>query len=413
MGYIVKTVDPNSIAEEVGIMPGDEIVDFNNQPFVDIIDFYFFVSKQRFSIGYINEKGETVKVKIQKLPEENLGITFKEDILGRSRHCGNRCIFCFVDQLPKGMRKSLYHKDEDWRYSLIFGNYVTLSFLSRTDLKRIKRRKISNLYVSVHTVDEQLRRQMLGREKIRPIKPLLRKLARFGVNMHAQIVLVPGVNDGDYLKESYRFLKSLYPKVQSVSVIPLGLTAHREGLVELSEVTEEKAAFLIDRISQWQEECRKEFGTGFVYASDEMFIKAKRAMPKRDYYDGYPQIENGVGLVTKFDDEFWMAMNKTKQAEPRFAHCSIISGEASYRYVKEYAQAINQRFGTDIKVICAKNNFFGGGVNVTALLTGSDVLTATEGKELGEALFITAYAFREGENVMLDDITITDLEQRL
>ena len=413
MGYIVKSVDENSIAAEVGILPGDEIVDFNNQPFVDIIDFYFFVSKHVFSIGYINGEGEPVKAKIQKLPEETLGLTFETDMLGGSRHCGNQCVFCFVDQLPKGMRKSLYHKDEDWRYSLIFGNYVTLSYLSKKDLKRIRRRKISNLYVSVHTVDEPLRKKMLGRENIRPIKLLLKKLARAGVTMHTQIVLVPDMNDGAYLEESFRFLKSLYPKVQSVSVIPVGLTAHRERLSDLREATKEDAIDIVENIAKWQAECRKAFGIGFIYASDEMFIKAERPMPKAEYYDGYPQIENGVGLVTQFDDAFWNALEQTKKAVPKYRHCTVITAGAFYSFILRYAKAIEKKFGMRIDVICARNQFFGGQVNVAGLLTGSDLIAAAKGKDLGEAVFVSENTLRDGEDVLLDDIRPEELSARL
>ncbi len=413
MGYLVKSIEQNSIAEELGIQPGDEIVDFNNQPFVDLIDYYFFVSKSRFSLGYINRAGETVKARIQKLPEEELGIVFEKDLLGPSRGCGNNCIFCFVDQLPEGMRKTLYHKDEDWRYSLIFGNYVTLSFLSARDLKRIKKRKISNLYVSVHTVNEELRRRMLGRENILPIQPLLKKLARFGVTMHTQVVLVPGENDGAYLEETVRFLKSLYPKVQSVSVIPVGLTAHREGLTHLSEVTPEKAKDIIKSINKWQTENRKKFGRGFVYASDEMYLIAGQPLPDSVYYDGYPQIENGVGLVTKFEDEFWDAFEEWETAEPRYQHCSIITAGAFYPNIKKYAEAISEKFNTRIDVILAENRFFGGKVNVAGLLTGSDIVTAAKGKDLGQAVCMTANVLRDGEDILLDDIRPNELAKKL
>jgi len=413
MGYIVKSVEKNSIAEELGILPGDEVVDFNNQPFIDIIDFYFFASKPRFSMGYINSHGETVKAKIQKLPEEELGIIFDKDLLGASRRCGNNCIFCFVDQLPKGMRRTLYHKDEDWRYSLIFGNYVTLSFLSKKDLQRIKKRKISNLYISVHTVDEARRKRMLGRENILPIQPLLKKLARYGVSMHTQIVLVPGENDGEYLEESFRYLKSLYPKVQSVSVIPVGLTAHREGLPELAEVTKEKADEIIKQIGSWQAECRKKIGIGFIYASDEMYLIADRPLPDNDYYDGYPQIENGVGLVTKFEEEFWQALMQTEKASPEFKHCNIITAGAFFPNIQKYAEAISEKYGMKIDVILAKNRFFGGKVNVTGLLTGSDIIAAAKGRDLGEAVFLSANVLRDGEEVLLDDLRPSDLSEQL
>ena len=333
--------------------------------------------------------------------------------MGNSRHCGNNCVFCFVDQLPDGMRNSLYHKDEDWRYSLIFGNYVTLSYLSDKDLKRIKHRKISNLYVSVHTVDEELRKEMLGRESIRPIQPLMKKLARYGVNMHAQVVLIPGVNDGKYLERTVQFLMSLYPKVHSLSVIPVGLTEHREGLPELREVDADFAKETIEKVAGWQEECRRKMGKGFVYASDEMFIKASLPLPNREYYDGYPQIENGVGLITKFDDEFWQAMDAASKADPKYKKCTIITAGAFYPNIMRYAQAINDKLNTNINVLKARNVFFGGQVNVAGLLTGSDLVAAAKGKELGEAVIISENILRDGEDVLLDDMRPEALEAEL
>jgi putative radical SAM enzyme (TIGR03279 family) len=413
MGYRVSKVEKNSIAFEVGIAPGDEIVDFNNQEFIDIIDYIYFASKKRLSIGYINKNDEPIKAIIRKDEEEHLGLEFEKDLLGESRSCGNGCIFCFVDQLPDGMRKSLYHKDEDWRYSFIYGNYVTLARLSNKDLKRIKRRKISHLFISVHAVENELRAMMLGNKKARPIKPLLKAFARSGITMHTQIVLCRGINDGDHLKKSYDFLKDLYPHVQSVSVIPVGLTGHREGLYPLSDITKIEAENIIKVIEKWQEECRSKIGTGFVYASDEMYLKAKMDIPSAEKYDGFPQIENGVGLVAKFEQEFYERFNSLKDEKPKFRKSSLVTASAFYPFVKKYLKEIEKRFNIEIKCYKAQNVFFGGKIDVAGLLTSSDIIKVLKDKELGEALYISSSLLRENENVLLDNVSVKDLSNSL
>jgi len=413
MGYKVLRVQENSIADEVGISPGDEVVDFNNQEFVDIIDYEFFASKKRFSIGYIDKKGDPVKAIIRKEADEPLGLIFEKDLLGTSRACGNRCIFCFVDQLPKGMRKSLYHKDEDWRYSFIYGNYVTLATLSDKELRRIKKRDISFLYISVHVIDEEMRKLMLGNEKAKQIKPLLKKLAKYGITMHTQVVLLSGINDGKRLEETYRFLKGLYPKVKSLSVIPVGLTGHRDGLYPLKDISKDEATRIIESIEIWQNECRRKFGTGFVYASDEMYLKARKEIPKAEMYDGFPQIENGVGLIAKFEEEFFKALNQKDERTSRFEKCSVLTGSAFYPYIKGFVKEIVKKFEIDIECFEAKNSFFGGAVDVAGLLTSEDIEKALRGKDIGEALFISESLLRDGEGVFLDDKSIKDLSKAL
>jgi len=254
---------------------------------------------------------------------------------------------------------------------------------------------------------------MLGRKNIRPIKPLLKALARYGVTLHTQIVLVPGENDGKRLEESYRFLKSLYPKVQSVSVIPMGVTGHREGLYAAPEFGQQQADDAIRQVEKWQAECRRRWHTGFIYASDEMFLMAKKPLPEAGYYDGYPQIENGVGLITSFDDEFEQALAKQAKAKPKYKECTIITASAFYAHIEKYAKAISQRYSIKINTICAKNSFFGGKVNIAGLLTGSDIVAAAKGHVLGEAVVLSANVLRDGEDMLLDDMRATELEQAL
>ena len=412
-GFSVASVDVGSIAEEVGIQPGDRIVDFNNQPFIDIIDYEFFASKNRLSIGYIDQNGDPIKAKIKKLSGESIGLHFNQELLGKPNACGNRCIFCFVDQLPKGLRRSLYLKDEDWRHSFLFGNYVTLSLLSRQELKRIRKRKISRLYISVHAVDEKVRRMLLGNDRARPIKPILRRLKRFGVEMHTQIVLLSGINDGEVLHQTYRFLKRLYPQVQSVAVIPVGLTGHREGLYPLQPISRQDAIETLKVVHDWQTTHRKKTGKGFIYAADELYIKAGEALPDADDYDGFPQIENGVGLIAKFMQEFEQELATIDKAEPCYNKTAVLTGEAVFPYVKQCIDQINEKYQTKILCISAKNGFFGGGVDVTGLLTGNDVAEQLNGMPKFDAVYLSESMLKDGETVFLDDITVAELEAKI
>ncbi len=413
MGFNVASVDPGSIAEEVGILPGHNIIDFNNQPLIDIIDYEFFASKTRLSIGYIDENGDPIKAKITKQSGEPLGLHFETALLDKPRACGNRCIFCFVDQLPKGLRRSLYLKDEDWRYSFLFGNYVTLSRLTNQDLRRIRKRKISRLFVSVHATDERVRRMLMGNENARPIKPLLKRLKCMGVEMHTQIVLLSGINDGAELEKTYRFLRRLYPGVKSVAVIPVGLTEHRDGLYPLTPISKKEAANALETVHEWQAACRKKTGYGFIYAADELYIKAGLPLPDAEAYDGFPQIENGVGLIAKFGQEFEQELERIKSAAARYHSCAVLTGEAVYPYLKKHTDAMNQRLNANIDCIAVKNGFFGGGVDVTGLLTGQDLIRKLKAKPDYDAVFISESMLRDGELVFLDDMTITELEKQI
>ena len=406
--FEVESVRNGSAAQRGGILPGDRIVSVNGEPLLDYIDYIYFCAQHRLKIR-IERQGTVKTLLILNSGEDDLGITFTEPLLGKKRVCGNKCVFCFVHQLPKGMRKSLYVKDEDWRYSLVMGNYVTLSTISNDEVKRIIKRKASPLYISVHTVDEAQRRMMLGNENAVPIRPLLKKLASHGIRFHAQAVICPGFNDAERLEDTIRFLKRLYPAAASLAVVPVGLTGHREKLTPIEPVSQGMARETIKTVEKWQKECLNSIGTRFVFASDEFYIRAGLPLPPAEDYETFDQIENGVGLVAMLLSEAEEALENCKGEG---ADVSLVTGEDAYPFIESIAKRAAARSGARVRVYAAKNLTFGGAVTVAGLLAGRDFVNALKGKDLGNKLLIPAAALRD-DNVFLDDMSLGELSQAL
>ncbi len=406
--FEVESVRNGSAAQRGGILPGDRIVSVNGEPLLDYIDYIYFCAQRRLKIR-IERQGALKTLLVLNSDEDDLGITFAEPLLGKKRVCGNKCVFCFVHQLPKGMRKSLYVKDEDWRYSLIMGNYVTLSTISDDEVKRIIKRKASPLYISVHTVDEAQRRLMLGNENAVPIRPLLKKLASHGIRFHAQAVICPGFNDAERLEDTIRFLIRLYPAAASLAVVPVGLTGHRERLTPIEPVSQGMARETIKTVEKWQKECLNSIGTRFVFASDEFYIRAGLPLPPAEDYETFDQIENGVGLVATLLSEADEALESCKGEG---ADVSLATGEDAYPFIESIAKRAAERSGARVRVYAAKNLTFGGAVTVAGLLAGRDFVDALKGKDLGSKLLIPAAALRD-DNVFLDDMTLGELSQTL
>ncbi len=406
--FEVESVRNGSAAQRGGILPGDRIVSVNGEPLLDYIDYIYFCAQRRLKIR-IERQGALKTLLVLNSDEDDLGVTFTEPLLGKKRVCGNKCVFCFVHQLPKGMRKSLYVKDEDWRYSLIMGNYVTLSTISDDEVKRIIKRKASPLYISVHTVDEAQRRLMLGNENAVPIRPLLKKLASHGIRFHAQAVICPGFNDAERLEDTIRFLIRLYPAAVSLAVVPVGLTGHRERLTPIEPVSQGMARETIKTVEKWQKECLNSIGTRFVFASDEFYIRAGLPLPPAEDYETFDQIENGVGLVATLLSEADEALESCKGEG---ADVSLVTGEDAYPFIESIAKRAAERSGARVRVYAAKNLTFGGAVTVAGLLAGRDFVDALKGKDLGSKLLIPAAALRD-DNVFLDDMTLGELSQTL
>lgn len=406
--FKVQSVDTGSAASRAGMQKGDIIVSINGEPLIDYIDYVYFASQEKLKIA-VKRGEELFRLRVDKDEQEDIGLNFTEPLLGKKRVCANKCVFCFVDQLPKGMRRSLYLKDEDWRYSFVMGNYVTMSSIHKSEVQRIIRRGASPLYISVHTVDETLRQKMLGNKNAVPIRPLLRKLAAHHIRFHAQVVVCPGLNDGEKLRETIRFLRRLHPAVISLAVVPVGLSAHRDKLFELTPVTKDVARQTIEEVEKNQKECLNRMGTRFVFAADEFYIKAGLELPPETEYETFNQIENGVGLIPKFMDEVETALDT---CEGKYSHISIATGVDAYPYFEKLALKVEERCKTRVDVYSVNNETFGGGVTVSGLLGGRDFIRTLSGKDLGEMLLISASTLRDGA-VFLDDVTFDELKQQL
>ena len=409
MLFEVEITASGSAAERAGILPGDKIISVNGEALIDYIDYVYFCAMEKLRVR-VMRGAKAMTVRIIKDADEDIGIQFTQPLMGKKRICGNRCIFCFVEQLPIGMRKSLYLKDEDWRYSLVFGNYVTLSDISREEFARILRRKASPLYVSVHTVDEELRRSMLKNMKGLAIKPMLRKMAAGGMRFHAQAVICPGYNDGEKLEETFRFLRGLHPAAMSLAVVPVGLTGYRDGLTPLEPVSKDMALRTIKEVEKWQKECLNSIGSRFVFAADEYYLKAELPLPPVENYEDFCQIENGVGLVAKLMEEAAEALETAGPGMLR--EVSIATGVDILPFIEDIAAKVSDKLGVKVSVYDVDNQTFGGGVTVAGLLGGRDFLRALKDKPLGERLIIPAAALRE-DDVFLDDMTLAELEAAL
>ncbi len=407
IGYVF----PGSIADRAGISEGEELLSINGKEIHDILEYRFLSSDTALSLEILGTDGKKRTVSVRS-DYDDLGIEFEEALIDKARSCTNKCIFCFIDQLPKGMRDTVYFKDDDTRLSFFQGNYVTLTNISDDELGRLIDMRVSPINISVHTTNPKLRCTMLSNRFAGNIYERMKLLCDNKIYMNCQIVLCYGINDGDELKKSLLDLAKLYPYVESVSVVPVGLTAYRDGLYTLEPYNKERSEEVISLVTSLQEQFLSELGTRLVYLSDEFYVMAGIDVPAADFYEGFPQIENGVGLIASLKEEFYDAIDrpntgvKTKKA-------TLVTGEAAYSAISALAKELNEKFGTDIKVIAIKNNFFGGGVTVSGLLCGADIISQLKDIDLGECLFIPDAALRDDDELFLDDTTVDDIRQEL
>lgn len=413
MAAIIKYVESDSIAEEIGLEAGDTLLEINNTEIKDVLDYRYLINDELITLKILTKQGETVEVEFEKDAYEPLGAEFENSLMDKPLHCANKCVFCFIDQLPKGMRESLYFKDDDTRLSFFQGNYVTFTNLSDDEIDRIIRLRISPINISVHTMNPELRVKMLKNPKAARLPEIMKKLCDNGIVMNGQIVLCPGYNDGDELEYTINELYKLNACVKSVSVVPIGLTKHRDGLPQMQPVTKEKAQEIIKQVEKWQEKAIKEIGTGFIYASDEIYLNAEKPIPKAESYHGFPQIENGVGMIASLREEFLDASNDATPSD-KSRTVTIVTGVSVYETMKDLTSSISTKF-PNIKINTEKiiNNFFGEKITVSGLLCGCDIIEQLRGKDLGDSLIITKNMLRDGENVLLDDTTTEDIEKAL
>ena len=411
----ITAVQRGSIAEEIGIEAGDFLISINDCKVQDIFDYRFFCADSMLTLEIEKANGELILFDIEKDEMEDLGLEFENSLLDEEKSCRNKCIFCFIDQLPKGMRETLYFKDDDARLSFLFGNYITMTNLSEQEIDRIIRYRMSPVNISVHTTNPELRKKMLNNRFAGDVLEKVKRFTSSGITVNGQIVLCPEINDGEELDRTLADLTCLYPQLHSISVVPVGLTKFREGLFKLKPFTRKSARVVVEQIEAWQQKLLKQYGSRVVYAADEFYIMAEKELPGYECYEGFPQIENGVGMVSSFIYEVEEALENIpiniNSPEKVF---SIATGVSVYDNMLAIAQKIEKSLkGIRIKVYPVENTFFGTGVTVTGLLTGYDLIRELKGKDLGHKLLLSQNMFRAGTDYMLDDVTVCDLKESL
>ncbi len=414
--HIIESVAPGSIAEEMEIEKGDALVEINGNRIEDIFDYQYYTQDEYIEVLIRKPTGEEWLLEIDKDYDEDLGITFQNGLMDEYRSCRNKCIFCFIDQMPKGMRDTLYFKDDDSRLSFLQGNYVTLTNMSDADIERIIKYNLAPINVSFHTTNPELRCKMLNNRFAGDALAKAWRLAEAGIQMNGQIVLCKGVNDGEELERSIMDLSKYLPNLESVSVVPVGLSRHREGLYPLEPFTKEDARKVLEVIHRWQRKLYTKHGVHFVHASDEWYILAGEELPEEERYDGYLQLENGVGMLRLLINEFNEALDglDVEMPAPAPSELSIATGMLAHGFIEELIKKLTARFPQiKVNIYPIKNVFFGEQITVSGLLTGQDIVSQLADKPLGGRLLLPQNVLRSGEEIFLDDMTVNELEKAL
>ena len=413
----ITSIQENSIAQELGIEAGDFVLSINSQEILDVFDYRFYCADSKILLEIEKKNGERWQLDIEKDEMEDLGLEFANSLLDDEKSCRNKCVFCFIDQLPKGMRKSLYFKDDDARLSFLFGNYITMTNLSEDEIDRIIRYHMSPVNISVHTTNPELRTRMLNNRFAGDVLEKIRKFTSANITVNTQIVVCPGLNDGQELDRTIKDLTDLCPQLHSISVVPVGLTRYREGLPKLKPFDKETANKVIDQVEKWQNKLLNKYNSRVVYLADEIYIMAERDLPPIEAYEDLPQIENGVGMVTSFLYETEEALKDLEETDLYGIGektVSIATGVSFYDHFKKITSLIEKAVkGLKIKVYKVENTFFGKGVTVTGLLTGCDLIRELSGKALGEKLLLSKNMFKSGTKVLLDDVSAHEIEEKL
>ncbi len=409
----IVDVLPDGPCGNTGIQAGDYLLAVNGRTIIDILDYHFEELGEELTLTIRHEDGTVEDYEIEKDEDEEIGLVYAESLMDDYRSCRNRCIFCFIDQMPPGMRETLYFKDDDTRLSFLQGNYVTMTNVSEEEIERICYYKLSPINVSVHTTNPELRRRMLCNRFAGEILTKLDRLKEADITMNGQVVLVKGVNDGAELERTIHDLTAYIPNMQSLSIVPVGLTKFRDKLPKLEPFEKEDAKEVLGLIRKWQAICREYFGTNFVYASDEWYLVAEEELPGEDDYEGYPQIENGVGMIRSLVTEVHEAVDHAV-GDDRKRNLTIATGKLAGPTIRELCDYVRTKFPNvtaDVRVI--RNDFFGERITVSGLLTGTDIIAQLKDVPLGERLILPQNLLRSGEDVLLDDMTVGDIEKAL
>ncbi|GIV18886.1 MAG: radical SAM protein [Armatimonadota bacterium] len=417
-GLAIAHIEPGSLAEEIGLRTGDVLLSINGKRVMDTLDYRFHVTEPHVHLT-IQRGDQTLTFAVEKEPYDLLDIEFENDLADKIHTCNNKCVFCFIHQMPKGMRRSLYLMDDDFRLSFLYGNYVTLTNLTPEEFERILEQKLSPMYVSVHATDPELRGRLLGKREPTPILPVLRRLHEGGIDVHAQIVLCPGWNDGDALRQTLYELAMLHPVITgkragtlSVAIVPVGLTKFRQKLTPLIPPNRAYAQQLIREVRSLERDFRKRLGTRFAFLSDEWFFLAGHPIPGRRYYEDFPQLEDGVGTVRLFLDRAAGVVRRLPPALPHPVQITLVTGELPAAVMERFARMLRRVQGLEINVCVVKNHFFGGTVSVAGLLTAQDIAEALQHFPTYPTVILPAICLREGY-LFLDDVTVPEWESQI
>jgi putative radical SAM enzyme (TIGR03279 family) len=404
-------VSPGSPAERAGLRPGDKVIAINGHVLHDVIDYWFYGADEGLEILIQRDRGGVLTLEMERDYGEALGLRFGTPVFDGIRRCCNQCEFCFINQMPPGLRQALYVKDDDYRYSFLFGNFVTLTNLDDRDWERLAKQRLSPLYVSVHATDPTLRARILGVEAAPEVLGQIQRLASLGIKVHAQIVVVPRLNDGTALDATVRDLATLHPAVASIAVVPVGLTRYHTG--GLRTMTVREAEQITHRVEQLQRGYRQRLGVGLVHCADEFYLMADRRVPTTEEYDGYPQLANGVGLTRQLLDDWEQAKGQSALTTWRLDRVTLVCGELIAPTMQDLAAELADRLGTTIEVVVIANHFFGTSVTVSGLLAAEDVLSALDGMDVGDLLILPRAMFDARGEVTLDGRVLADIRERV
>lgn len=411
-GHVIKEIEPGSIAQQLELEPGDAVLSIDGHELEDIFDYEYYVNSESILMVVIKKNGEEWELEIEN-QYEDLGITFENGLMSEYKSCRNKCIFCFIDQMPPGMRETLYFKDDDSRLSFLQGNYVTLTNMSDRDIERIIKFKLAPINISVHTTNPELRCRMLHNRFAGEALEKIRRLYEAGIHMNGQVVLCKGVNDGEELDRTIGDLSEFMPYMESVSVVPVGMSKYRDGLYPLEPITGEDAAAVLEIVEGWQKKLCEIHGNHFIHASDEFYILAGRTLPEENRYDGYIQLENGVGMLRLLEEEVKSAL-EDMTGDGSQEEISIATGKLAAPYIKQHVALIREKFpGRTVHVYTITNVFFGEQITVAGLITGQDLISQLKDQPLGSRLLLPECMFRTGEEVFLDDLTRQDVQNAL
>lgn len=412
MSVIIKEVEKKSPAAKAGIKAGDTLISLNNNIIMDVLDYRFYQNDENIIAEIINAKNKVKKVKIKKGEFDEIGLEFDTYLMDEKRSCKNKCIFCFIDQLPKGLRNSLYFKDDDSRLSFLFGNYITLTNITEHEIDRIIKMHISPINISVHTTNPELRVKMMTNKNAGKVLQVMRRFNDAGIKMNSQLVLCPGINDGDELRRSLKDLLDL-PNMECVAAVPVGITKHREGLVKLASYNKDTANQVLDVIDEYAQKSVQKYGNRRIYCSDEFYLLAERKIPDARFYGDFLLLENGVGLWSLLRSEVQDALSSITPADCN-RHISIATGVDAYSLIRGIADLCEQIYsGLKCDVYAIKNNFFGEKITVAGLVTATDIYEQLKSVDLGDTLLIPSSMLRSEGDMFLDSITVEELSGKL